>query len=194
MGLVKQIDDQMGVLFDYLDAKGLFENTMIVFTSDHGDYLGDHWMGEKDLFHEPSVRIPLIIYDPRASADATRGSASQALVESIDLAPTFLEFFEGDPCPQFIEGCSLTPLLNHQTGAPWREVAISEYDYATRRARLALGIDQADARLIMACDQRWKYVYAYGFRPMLFDLENDPQELTDLGEDPAYAKIGRAHV
>ena len=187
MGLVKQIDDQMGILFDYLDAKGLFENTMIVFTSDHGDYLGDHWMGEKDLFHEPSVRIPLIIYDPRASADATRGSASQALVESIDLAPTFLEFFGGDPCPQFIEGCSLTPLLNNQTGAPWREVAISEYDYATRRARLALGIDQADARLIMACDQRWKYVYAYGFRPMLFDLENDPQELNDLGEDPACA-------
>ncbi|GIT48586.1 MAG: hypothetical protein Ct9H300mP14_05140 [Gammaproteobacteria bacterium] len=72
---------------------------MIVFTSDHGDYLGDHWMGEKDLFHEPSVRIPLIIYDPRASADATRGSASQALVERSTWHLPFLEFFGGDPCP-----------------------------------------------------------------------------------------------
>ena len=66
MGLIKQIDDQMGGLFAFLQERGLFDNTLIVFTSDHGDYLGDHWMGEKDLFHEPSVKIPLIIYDPVA--------------------------------------------------------------------------------------------------------------------------------
>ena len=60
MGLVKQIDDSLGDLFAYLEANGLMDTTMIVFTSDHGDYLGDHWMGEKDLFHEPSVKIPLI--------------------------------------------------------------------------------------------------------------------------------------
>ena len=56
MGLIKQIDDQLGRLFAFLEERGLMENTMIVFTSDHGDYLGDHWMGEKDLFHELSVR------------------------------------------------------------------------------------------------------------------------------------------
>ena len=59
----------------------------------HGDYLGDHWMGEKDLFHDQSVRIPLIVYDPRPEADATRGTVSEALVEGIDLAPTFVDFF-----------------------------------------------------------------------------------------------------
>ena len=64
---------------------------MIVFTSDHGDYLGDHWLGEKELFHEPSVKVPLIIYDPVAEADATRGTVCDELVEAIDLAPTFLE-------------------------------------------------------------------------------------------------------
>jgi arylsulfatase A-like enzyme len=67
------------------------EDTMIVLTSDHGDYLGDHWLGEKDLFHEPSVKIPLIVYDPRREADATRGTTCDALVESIDLAATFVE-------------------------------------------------------------------------------------------------------
>ena len=65
MGLIKQIDDQMGVLMNFLEARGLLDNTMIVFTSDHGDYLGDHWMGEKDLFHDPSAKIPLIVFDPR---------------------------------------------------------------------------------------------------------------------------------
>ncbi|MEZ5824850.1 MAG: sulfatase-like hydrolase/transferase [Geminicoccaceae bacterium] len=72
MGLIRQCDDQLGRLLDHLDATGKLADTMIVLTSDHGDYLGDHWLGEKDLFHEPSVKIPLIIHDPRKEADATR--------------------------------------------------------------------------------------------------------------------------
>ena len=70
MGLIKQIDDQMGVLMQFLEARGLLDTTMIVFTSDHGDYLGDHWMGEKDLFHDQSAKIPLIVIDPSQAADA----------------------------------------------------------------------------------------------------------------------------
>ena len=180
MGLIKQIDDQMGVLFDFLEERGLMETTMLAFTSDHGDYLGDHWMGEKDLFHDPSVKVPLILYDPRPEADATRGTASDALVEAIDLAPTFLNYFGGAPKPHILEGRNLDPVL-HGTGESWREFAISEFDYSTREARQIIGNDQADARLIMIRDARWKYVHAEGFRPMLFDLENDPQELVDLG-------------
>ena len=160
---------------------------MIVMSSDHGDYLGDHWMGEKDLFFEQTVRVPLIVYDPRPEADATRGTACAELVEGIDLAPTFLEFFGGRPIPHILEGRSLSPLL-HGKGPPekWRDYVISEYDYATRRARVELGIDQSEARLIMIRDKRWKYVHCENFRPMLFDLERDPHELTDLGADPAY--------
>ena len=91
MGLIKQIDDQMGVLFQFLEDQGLMDKTMIVFTADHGDYLGDHWMGEKDLFHEPVIKAPLIVYDPDPRADATRGTRCQALVEAVDIAPTFLD-------------------------------------------------------------------------------------------------------
>jgi arylsulfatase A-like enzyme len=182
MGLIKQIDDQMGVLFDWMEARGLMDNTMIVFTSDHGDYLGDHWMGEKDLFHDQSVRVPLIVYDPRSDADATRGSVCEELVESIDLAPTFLRFFGGQDKPHIMEGRPLDPLL-HQSGPPskWRRYAISEYDYATREARQIIGNAQEDARLIMIRDERWKYIHAEGFRPMMFDLQEDPHELNDLG-------------
>ncbi|EKE45655.1 putative sulfatase [Oceaniovalibus guishaninsula JLT2003] len=190
MGLIKQIDDQMGVLFDFMEKRGLFGNTMIAFTSDHGDYLGDHWMGEKDLFHDPSVRVPLIVYDPRPEADATRGTARDELVEMIDLAPTFLAFQGAPPKPHILEGRDLAPLL-HDSAPParWRRYAISEYDYATREARQIIGNDQKDARLIMVRDARWKLIFAEGFRSMLFDLETDPDELTDLGADPATADV-----
>ena len=188
MGLIKQIDDHMGRLFKWMEQKGLMEDTMIVFTSDHGDYLGDHWMGEKDLFHDQSVRVPMIVYDPRTSADATRGTVSEELVEGIDLAPTFVEFFGGKALPHILEGRDLSPLLSG-TPVKWREYAISEYDYATSEARKVLKNAQEDARLIMICDARWKYVHCEGFRPMLFDLENDPQELADLGASTEHAGV-----
>ncbi len=189
MGLIKQIDDQMGVLFRFLQENGYFDNTMIVFTSDHGDYLGDHWMGEKELFHEPSVKIPLIIYDPSREADATRGSVCDELVEGIDLAPTFLEVFGGDPAQQShrLEGRSLLPLVRGRKPDDWRDYVISEYDYSIQPASATLGIEPRDARLFMLAGKRWKYIHAIGFRPMLFDLETDPNELNDLGADPAFA-------
>ena len=130
MGLIKQIDDQMGVLMQFLEARGLLDTTMIVFTSDHGDYLGDHWMGEKDLFHDQSAKIPLIVIDPSAEADSTRGTVCDALVEAIDLAPTFIDYFGGKPPDHILEGRSLMPLLHGETPADWRKVVFSEYDYS----------------------------------------------------------------
>ncbi len=188
MGLVKQIDDQLGVLFAFLEERGLFENTMIVFTSDHGDYLGDHWLGEKDLFHEPSVKIPLIVYDPSAEADKTRGQDCDALVEAIDLAPTFIDVVGGDADGQShrLEGRSLIPLLHGDQPEDWRRYVVSEYDYSLQPTALSLEVAPRDARLFMIADERWKYVHAIGFRPMLFDLQEDPNELNDLGADPAY--------
>ena len=99
MGLIKQIDDHLGRLFDWLEESGRMDDTMIVFTSDHGDYLGDHWLGEKELFHDVSVRVPLIVFDPRSEADATRGKVSDAFVEAIDLVPTFMEATGAPPGP-----------------------------------------------------------------------------------------------
>ena len=137
-------------------------------------------MGEKDLFYDCSARIPLIVYDPRQTADATRGTDSEALVESIDLAPTFLEGFGGAPMPHVLEGRSLAPLLRGEV-VEWRDFCVSEYDYANRDARRPLGVDQAEARLTMIFDGRWKYIHVEGMRPILFDLETDPDELIDLG-------------
>lgn len=186
MGLIKQIDDQIGRLMGFLDDQGITDDTMIVFTSDHGDYLGDHWMGEKELFHDASARIPLIVVDPRPEADATRGVKSPALVEAIDVVPTILNYFDGEDVPHIIEGKSLQPILHGQV-ENLRDFAVSEYDYSMRNVRKRLGVSVQDAKLTMLFDGRWKYTFAEGFRPMLFDLETNPDEIADLGADPAYA-------
>ena len=184
MGLIKQIDDQMGVLMNFLEARGLLDTTMIVFTSDHGDYLGDHWMGEKDLFHDPSAKIPLIVIDPSASADATRGTVCDALVEAIDLAPTFIDYFGGKPPDHILEGHSLMPLVRGERPSHWRKVVFSEYDYCMQDVRLKLNQPIEQCRLFMVFDGRWKYIHASGFRPMLYDLLEDPQELATAAKTP----------
>ncbi|MCC2097825.1 MAG: phosphonate monoester hydrolase, partial [Hyphomicrobiales bacterium] len=112
------------------------------------------------------------------------------LVEAIDLAPTFLEFAGGDPVAQShrLEGRSLIPLLHGKT-IPWRTYAIAEYDYSVSPSAVALEREPRDARLFMVANEKWKYVSAIGYRPMLFDLENDPGEIVDLGDDPACAEV-----
>lgn len=189
MGLVRQIDDHLGRLLARLERLGRMDDTLIVFTSDHGDYLGDHWLGEKELFHETSARIPLIVCDPDPQADPTRGSASDRLVEAIDLVPTFMEAAGLPAQPHRLEGRSLLPLIRGPMTEEWREAAFSELDYGFRGARLALGLGSRQARAAMVCTGRWKYVHYRGFRPQLFDLAEDPQERHDLGEGPGFAAV-----
>ena len=190
MGLIAQCDDQFGRLLDHLQATGRMDDTLIVLTSDHGDYLGDHWLGEKDLFHDPSVRIPLIIYDPRQQADDTRGTVCDALVESIDLAATFIEAAGGAVPDHIVEGRSLMPWLHGQTPTDWRRAVFSEYDYSATVMAQSLGIAPKDARLFMVYDGRWKLMQAEGgFRPMLFDTLNDSTEVVDLGADPEHDDV-----
>jgi arylsulfatase A-like enzyme len=190
MGLIKQCDDQMGRLFAHLKATGQMETTMIILTSDHGDYLGDHWMGEKDLFHAPSVKVPLIIYDPRPSADATRGQVCDALVEAIDVTATIIDAAGHDVPDHIVEGRSLLPYLQGRTPDHPRDFVISEYDYGAHPVSSRLNVAPRDARLFMVADHAWKLIHAEGgFRPMLFDLQNDPDECVDLGADPDYAEV-----
>ncbi len=191
MGLIKQCDDQLGVILDDLEARGALKDTMIILTSDHGDYLGDHWLGEKDMFHEQSVKVPLIIFDPRPEADATRGSVNTALVESLDVAATCVDVARGTTefPDHILEGRSLVPLL-HGSQGPWRDYVISEYDYGSTGQAVALGVSPRDARLFMVFDGRYKLIHAEGgFRPMLFDLEADPNEFVDLAKGSDHKEV-----
>lgn len=180
MGLIKQLDDNLGRLFAWMDEKGLSENTIVAVTSDHGDYMGDHWMGDKDFYHEMAVKVPLIIYDPRTEANATRGTVSEELVEMIDLAPTFMNALGCPAKPHVIEGRDLTPILHGVEGFS-RQYAISEHDYHWSDMARTLKQPQEDAHTTMIFDGRWKYIRCEGYRPVLFDLQTDPDELHDLG-------------
>lgn len=188
MGLIRQCDDELGRLFAWMKKTGRWDDTLIVVTSDHGDYLGDHWMGEKDLFHEPSVKVPLIVRDPSPAADATRGTTCDALVEAIDLAPTFLEVAGGAPKSHVLEGRSLMPWIRGER-PDWRSFVVSEYDYSFNPGVSKLAASPSAARLFMIADTRWKFMHAEGLRPQLFDLENDPLEYVDLWDSPAHREI-----
>ena len=191
MGLVKQIDGHIGRLLAWMRSSGVLANTLIVFTSDHGDYLGDHWLVDKYWFHEESVRAPLIIYDPDESADATRGTVCDELVELIDIVPTLIEYAGETPDPERLEGRSLMPFLRGEVPSNWREFAISEEDYSPLTVRHHLGLAVEDARATMLRTKRWKYILHERFRPELYDMISDPQERNDLGESAEHEHIRR---
>lgn len=180
MGLVRQLDDHVGRLLREMEALGRGDDTLIVLTADHGDLLGDHWLGEKEMFYEASVRVPLIVVDP---ASARQPAVSNALVEAIDLLPTFKAALGLPADDRWLEGRSLLPVLR---GEPFdaRQAVFSELDYAFYDARRQLDVHVNSARATMVRTRRWKYVRFEGFGPQLFDLHEDPDELHDLGLQP----------
>jgi arylsulfatase A-like enzyme len=186
---VQQIDDHLGRVWDTLEELRRFDDTLIVFTSDHGDYLGDHWLGEKEHFHDVIQRVPLIVYDPDAAADATRGTVETRFVEAIDLVPTFLEALQLPVAHERVEGRSLLPLTRGGEASGWRDAVFSELDYGYREARRILGRPPDACRAWMVRTERWKYVHWQDFRPQLFDLAADPGEFDDLGEDVAREEV-----
>lgn len=181
MGLISQIDHHLGRLFAFLRDQGIADDTVVIFTSDHGDYLGDHWLGEKDLYHEEIVRIPLVIHDPRAPAGKTRGSQCQTLVESIDLLPTMLDWAGGTALPERLEGRSLYALLAGDEASDWRDAVFADGCFGLRNARLTLGLAPHEARSFMVRTARWKYMRFEKHPPILFDLQQDAAEREDLG-------------
>ena len=171
MGLIKQIDDQMGVLMRFLEAARPARH--------HHDrvHLRPRRLSRRPLDGREGP-VPRSVRknpaDRHRSVDGrrrTRGTVCDALVEAIDLAPTFIEYFGGKPPEHILEGRSLMPLLHGEMPADWRKVVFSEYDYSMQDVRLKLNQPIEQCRLFMVFDGRWKYVHASGFRPMLYDLQ-----------------------
>jgi arylsulfatase A-like enzyme len=181
LGLVKQIDDHLGRLMAFLEKSGRLDDTLIVFTADHGDYQGDHWQGEKEFMYEQGVCVPMIVVDPDASAK--RGAVSNALIEAVDMVPTFMDALGLEIPDHIIEGQSILPLLRGEKTSI-REAAFSELDFAIYPTARKLGLKPNDARMVMCRTARWKLVhFGPGLPPQLFDLQEDPLELHDRGRD-----------
>ena len=146
-------------------------------------------MGEKELFHDVSVKIPLIIFDPRKEADQSRGTECNELVEAIDLLPTFIEANDLKVPNARLEGKSLMPIINNSQTKPLRDYVFSEFDYGIYQVREKLKVNINDAKIFMIRDKNWKFVYYKGFDPQLFDLQNDPEEFLDLGKSQKHKGI-----
>ncbi len=177
MGLVRQIDDHLGRVWHLLDQLDRWRDTLVVFTSDHGDFLGDHWLGEKEQFFDTVQRIPLLFAAPGAAAGRRVGE----FAEAIDVVPTALEALGLAPAAHRVEGRTLAPWLVGQTPSHWRDAVFSELDWSYRDARRMLGFapDRCCAWMVRTRD--WKYVHWLDLPPQLFDLRNDPHEFHDLG-------------
>ena len=186
-GMITEVDDNMGLLFDAIEESGQWDDTLIIFSSDHGEHLGDHYIMSKGQFHDGGMRIPYIIKDPSPEADATRGQVMSHFLESIDSAPTLMEAL-GEPIPDRFQGRSLLGLLRGDREYEPREEIHYEFDYRGRR--WAGENPDPDVHVLWVVrDREFKYVYFADeeMPTILFDLTTDPDELTNVAGRPEYA-------
>ncbi len=190
LGLVREVDDQLGRLFDFLRQTGAWDRTLVIFTSDHGEQLGDHWLLGKCGYFEQSYHVPLVVRDPRREADATRGRVVRAFTESVDLMPTLLEWL-GLGVPLSCDGASLLPFLRGEGPPRWRSEAHWEYDFRDEggEPERALGLTPHECALNVVRGERYKYVQFAGLPPLFFDLAKDAGERVNLAADPAAAPL-----
>lgn len=173
---VAAVDDSVGSLLDYLDSSGLAENTIVVYSSDQGFYLGEHGWFDKRFMYRESLTTPLIVRWPGHTPPK---STNNQIVSLLDLAETFLQA-AGLPIPSDMQGKSLLPLLKGQTPSDWRTAFYYHYYEfpASHRVPHHYGIATLDHKLIHFPQlNEWE----------LYDLRNDPNEMRSVYADPAYA-------
>lgn len=176
---IASVDDNVGRVLDWLDKKGLAGNTVVVYTSDQGFYLGDHGWFDKRFMYEPSYRMPLAVRWPGV---VRPGSVNKDLVMNLDFAPTILDACGAD-VPPAMQGCSVAPLLRGRRIDDWRSACYYHYyEYpAVHMVKRHYGIRT----------QRYKLIHFYHDIDAweLYDLEKDRLELHNVIDDPAYAKV-----
>ena len=190
-GLAFEVDQCLGRVFQALRDSGRWDNTVIIFTSDHGEQLFDHWMLGKSGYFDQSAHIPLLIRDPRAASTGGRGKTISEFTESIDIMPTLLELV-GLSLPRNCDGKSLLPFCAGQRPAGWRDEVHWSFDFRdiqTRRMEQTFGLPSDWCNLQVLRTDKLKYVHFAGLPPVLFDLADDPHELINRAGDPAKASL-----
>nr|MBX2826479.1 sulfatase-like hydrolase/transferase [Gammaproteobacteria bacterium] len=169
---------------------------VIVFTSDHGEQLGDHRLLGKMGFYDQSYHIPLLIRDPDSAIAANTATTSSkrevsVFTESVDVMPTLLDLL-GAAVPPQLDGRSLKPWLKGESVENWRRSAHWEFDFReiiSRDAENTLGLPSQLCNLSVIRDEHFKYVHFAGLPPLLFDLEQDPAEQRNVAEVESYQNV-----
>jgi len=176
LSTIKSVDDNLGRLLDYLDEEGLADNTIVIYASDQGFYLGDHGWYDKRWMYEQSLRFPLMMRWPDG---IEAGIDNHDLVQNIDLAPTLVEF-SGLDAPDEMQGMSLVPLTQNSTPDDWRSSIYYHY-YEFPGAH-------AVQRHYGVRTDRYKLIHYYQIDEWeLFDLVSDPNEMKSVYSDPEYS-------
>lgn len=178
LSTIQSVDDGVGDVLDYLDKNGLTENTIVIYTSDQGFYLGEHGWFDKRFMYEESFRTPFLIRYPK---EIKSGSTVSQLVQNIDFAPTFLDY-AGVKVPDDMQGESFRKVVAGKQ-VPWRDAVYYQYyEYpGEHKVKRHYGIRT----------DRYKLIHFYYDidKWELFDLEKDPSEMINVYNDPEYVKV-----
>jgi arylsulfatase A-like enzyme len=178
LATIQSVDDNVGRLLSFLDANGLAKNTVVIYTSDQGFFLGDHGLFDKRFMYEEALRMPFLIRWPGVIKAGTR---SDAIALNVDFAPTFLQA-AGLPVPADMQGRSLLPVFGGRTPADWRSSMYYRYyhDPGDHNTRAHYGVRTGTHKLIYFWKKdQWE----------LFDLTTDPFELHNLYGEPGHEQL-----
>jgi choline-sulfatase len=179
------MDDCVGELLDGLDKAGLLENTIIIYSSDHGEMMGRHGLWAKAVYYEEALRVPLLVTGPGIGQGQT-----DKVISLIDLFPTMCSL-AGLPIPEGLDGVDFSDVLADPTGPaePRSHATSCYYKYAVRvKHIMAPDLGAPNKAMRLSRQRDWKYVEIEGGRPLLFNLADDPHELHNLADDPACAE------
>ncbi|MGB7325411.1 MAG: sulfatase [Rubripirellula sp.] len=177
--LATEVDSTCGRILAELKNQGLDDNTLVIFTTDNGYYHAEHGLADKWYPHQESIRVPLIVRDPRMPANMA-GKTNDDFTLNVDLAPTILAA-TGIDVPETMQGSDMSPLYLSDENPTWRD----EFFYEHPMLMSTNFIPQSEALV----RKNWKYFYWAEFdREQLFDLKNDPIEEHDLAANPAHAE------
>lgn len=180
--VIASVDDNVGRVLDFLDESGLAENTVVIYASDQGFYLGDHGWFDKRFMYEESYKLPLLIRWPGV---VEPGSVSERIVSNVDFAQTFLEM-AGVKAPDDMQGRSLVPLLRGEAPDDWRTSHYYHYYEFFNDRRAAHMV----RRHYGVSTERHKLIHFYNIDEWeLYDLEADPREMTNIYNEPQYADL-----
>jgi arylsulfatase A-like enzyme len=189
LGLITEVDKNLGKIFDLLKETGQWDDTLIIFTSDHGEQLGDQHLWGKGGCFDSSWHIPLILRNPKIPA--SHGITVSAFSEHVDITPTILAWLDQE-IPLAMDGRSLLPNLQAESPQDWKTGIFCEFDWRSLPQR---HVERDEDRrfenhqLCLWRDDYFKYIHFANHPPLLFDLKNDPYETTNLAGDPEYLSV-----
>jgi arylsulfatase A-like enzyme len=190
-GLMTEVDHHIGRMIACLKETRQYEDTLIVFVSDHGEQLWDHWMIGKGPHFDQCFHVPLIVRAPGCDMNPGRGSSIDCFTENIDIMPTLIDLFDRQ-IPLQCDGLSLRPFLEGRKPERWRTEAHWEIDFRdveSGQPEKALGIRLHECNLAVIRDEWYKYVHFAALPPLFYDLRKDSDELHNLAGDPVYAGL-----